>query len=294
MKRLLFTERMAQPKPRVVETLDGTVRAALFQMVQSRIESNWFGLAFPTQCPDGTVNAGTDLDAQKANMAAFHVLWPDEVLHQDTSYISDSQMFDLIEYSYENIARPVPRDYHPFFSHHHYDYDQLGGRQTFAEEINRLFEHNGLAYQLRDGQVERLTTTVLQQVLTQTAFSTGDATLNDLLSTARDKFLNRELHVRREALKKLWDAWERLKSLSDPSDKKRSTQMLLDKTVAEPQLRQRLELEARQITDIGNSFFIRHTEVTRPHIVESAHVDYLFHRMFALLRLILQAHGVQI
>ena len=294
MKRLLFTERMAQPKPRVVETLDGTVRAALFQMVQSRIESNWFGLAFPIQCPDGTVNAGTDLNAQKANMAAFHVVWPDEVLHQDTSHISDSQMFDLIEYSYENIARPVPRDYHPFFSHHHYDYDQPGGRQTFAEEINRLFEHNGLAYQLRDGQVERLTTTVLQQVLTQTAFSTGDATLNDLLSTARDKFLNRELHVRREALEKLWAAWERLKSLSDPSDKKRSTQLLLDKTVAEPQLRQRLELEARQITDIGNSFFIRHTEVTKPHIVESAHVDYLFHRLFALLRLILQAHGVPI
>jgi AbiJ N-terminal domain 4 len=293
MKRLLFTERMTQPKPRVAETLDGNVRAALFQIVQSRIESNWFGSAFPLQCPDGSVNAGTDLNAQKVNMAAFHVVWPDEVMHKDTSHISDSKVFDLIEYSFENIARPMPKDYHSFFSHHHYDYDQPSGRQAFAEEINRLFEHNGLAYQLREGQVERLTTTVLQQVLAQTASNTGDITLNDLLNTARDKFLNRELHVRREALEKLWDAWERLKSLSDPNDKKRSTQLLLDKTVAEPQLRQRIELEAKQVTEIGNSFFIRHTEVTKPHIVESAHVDYLFHRLFSLIRLILQAHGVQ-
>jgi hypothetical protein len=96
MKRLLFTERMAQPKPRVVERLDGNVRAALFQIVQSRIESNWFGSAFPLQCPDGRVNAGTDENAQKVNMAAFHVVWPGDVMHQDTGHISDSQVFDLL------------------------------------------------------------------------------------------------------------------------------------------------------------------------------------------------------
>ena len=62
-------------------------------------------------------------------------------------------------------------------------------------------------------------------------FNTGDQTLNELLQAAREKFLNRDLTVRREALEKLWDAWERLKSLFDPNDKRRSVAMLLDRRV---------------------------------------------------------------
>lgn len=92
-----------------------------------------------------------------------------------------------------------------------------------------------------------------------TGFNTGDLILNELLSTAREKFLNRDLKVRREALEKLWDAWERLKSLSDPADKKKSVKILLDRVTAEPNLRERVEAEARQLTEIGNNFFIRHT-----------------------------------
>ena len=293
MKRL-FSERMSQPKPRVLENLEGNARTTVLQMVQSRISGNGFGLAFPEQCPDNRGNAGTDERALQANMAGFHVVWPSDAIHLDHDEISDAQIFDLIEYSFEHVAKPVPRDYHSFFSHHHYDYDQQSGRQEFATEVNRLFEHNGVAYELRDGQVERMVPTVLQQVLTQQAFKTGDATLDQLLSTARDKFLNRDIAVRREALEKLWDAWERLKSLRDPQDKRRSTQLLLDQAATEPQLRERIELEARQLTDIGNSFFIRHTEVTKPPITESRHVDYLFHRLFSFVRMVLQSHNIPV
>jgi hypothetical protein len=80
MKRL-FSERMSQPKPRVAETCDGTVRAALLHVVQGRISDNAFGLAFPEQCPDGRGNAGTDERALQANMAGFHVVWPSDAMH---------------------------------------------------------------------------------------------------------------------------------------------------------------------------------------------------------------------
>jgi hypothetical protein len=118
----------------------------------------------------------------------------------DEDELSDAQIFDLLEFSFEHVAKPVPRDFHSYFSHQHYDYDQPAGRHELALEVNRLFEHNGLAYELRDGQVERLAPTVLQQVLTHQSFATGDATLDQLLSSARDKFLNRDIAVRREAL----------------------------------------------------------------------------------------------
>lgn len=106
--------------------------------------------------------------------------------------------------------------------------------------------------------------------------------------------MNRELAIRREALEKLWDAWERLKSLSDPNDKKRSTKILLDRGSAEPNLRDRIESEAKQLTEIGNAFLIRHAEVTKTPITESIHVDYLFHRLFSLIRMLIQANGVPI
>jgi hypothetical protein len=52
----------------------------------------------------------------------------------------------------------------------------------------------------------------------------------------REKFINRDLKVRR------------------PADKKTSLKNLLDRVTTEPNLRDHVEIEARQLTDIGNNF----------------------------------------
>ncbi len=292
--RKLFTERMAQPEPRVKEALDGAVQTALLQLVEQKIDDCSFGLAFPAQCPDGTANCGVNTERLKAAMDGFRVIWPRDARTLDDNQPTDPQLFDLLEFAYEHIALPVPGSYHPFFQHHHFGYDQNAGRAHFAAEVNRLFERNGIAYQLHDGQVERLVPTVLQEVLLQPTFNTGDQTLDELLQAAREKFLNRDFTIRREALEKLWDAWERLKSLRDPADKRHSVEMLLDRASAEPNLKSRIDAEARQLTEIGNNFMIRHTEVNKTPITESIHVDYLFHRLFSLIHMLLQAHGVNL
>jgi hypothetical protein len=81
----------------------------------------------------------------------------------------------------------------------------------------------------------------------------------------------------------LWDAWERLKTLDVPANKKNSIAMLLDNLASEPRLREELENEARALTAIGNDFQIRHTEVGKIAIQDDSHVDYLFHRLFSLI-----------
>jgi hypothetical protein len=103
--------------------------------------------------------------------------------------------------------------------------------------------------------------------------------------------VNRSIDVRRESLEKLWDAWERLKTLEPGRDKRESAGRLLNKAAAEPALRARLEQEACELTEIGNKFMIRHTETDKIRITESVHIDYLFHRMFAMIRLLLKASG---
>lgn len=49
--------------------------------------------------------------------------------------------------------------------------------------------------------------------------------------------------------------------------------------------REVLENEAQILTDIANEFMIRHVEVNKTPIVD---VDFLFHRLFAMIRLLLK------
>ncbi len=42
------------------------------------------------------------------------------------------------------------------------------------------------------------------------------------------------------------------------------------------------------LTKIGNTFQIRHSETSQVSLTRDAHVDYLFHRMFALIWMLLQ------
>lgn len=288
MKKKLFTERRDGMKPRVQETLDDVTRAGLLSLIGSRISEEWFGNAFPFACQDGQGNAGCDSKKLRTMMATFGVIWPDGGRDEETD---DGQVFDLIEFSYEYIAEPKEGDFHSYWNHSHYDYDEEAGRATFQQEVNRIFERNGIAYSLEAGEVIRIAPTFLQEALAETVFRTKDAALDEMLEAARHKFLNRELAVRLESLEKLWDAWERLKTVEVGKDKKAKAAALLNRVTAEPTLRQTIEEEAIALTGIGNKFMIRHTETDKVPITSSLHVDYLFHRMFSLLRLLLKSSG---
>ena len=56
-------------------------------------------------------------------------------------------------------------------------------------------------------------------------------------------------------------------------------------------VRESLEAEARTLTEIGNKFMIRHTEVGKIPIASAEPVEYFFHRMFSIIRLILRSTG---
>jgi hypothetical protein len=122
-------------------------------------------------------------------------------------------------------------------------------------------------------------------------FRTGDSTLDTLLDDSRRRFLDPRPTIRRDALEKLWDAWERIKTIESGEDKKQTTKMILDTAASEPTFRELLEVDARELTRIGNKFRIRHSETDKVEIHEAAQVDYLFHRMFAIVMLLLSCRG---
>ena len=295
-----FSDRENGPRARTEQVISPVVWAGLVATVQALINSGAFGLRFPERCPDGQAVCGCDTDALAASVIAEMpgLAWPletmclveDGFLSQREPFAPDTLLIlDFIEFIYASVAKPIPGKHHDFFSHHHLTFDQQSGQEEFRATVNRIFSRNGVAFEmLSTGRIVRVLPPVLGEDLKRTIFRTGDRTLDNMLDECRAKFSDRNPLVRREALERLWDGWERLKSLADPGDKKRSIKIILDATAAEPSLRARLEGEATELNSIGNSHLIRHSEVNQVPVIDVDQVDYLFHRLFAMIQLILR------
>ena len=156
------------------------------------------------------------------------------------------QILDLIQFCNSYVAKPISGTYHSFFQHHHLTFDTDAGQSEFRNKINKIFQRNGIAYEIKnDGKIIRLAPTVLSETLHNAYFSTSDNILNEMLSDARSKFLNPDIKKRKESLERLWDAWERIKTVIDPTDKRKSIDLLLNKSAGERKFRELLELEAK-------------------------------------------------
>lgn len=295
-----FSERQNGPRARIEQVISPTVWAGLVATVQALINSGAFGLRFPERCLDGQATCGGDTVALAASVSAEMpgLAWPLETFSIDgQGYFAERQPFapdtllvlDFLEFVHASVAAPISGKYHDYFNHYHLTFDREAGQENFRVTVNRIFARNGVAFEmLPNGRIERMLPLVLGEQLKRSHFNTGDRTLDNMLDECRAKFSDRNPLMRREALERLWDAWERLKSLADPSDKKRSVKIILDAVTSVPSLRQRLETEATELNSIGNSHLIRHSEISQVPVIDVDQVDYLFHRLFAIIQLVLR------
>lgn len=116
--------------------------------------------------------------------------------------------------------------------------------------------------------------------------TSGDATIDDLVRQAIGLFRTPNINSRKVAVEKLWDAWERLKTFPDPNPAQ-GNKILLDAAANEPNFRVVLEQDAKQLLDAGNNFHIRHFKTGTTEIARIEQYDYLFHRLLALMNLLL-------
>ena len=301
---LYFSETETPESPRETEEIGATVWRGLLSLIRSRVTDGAFGAKYPEICEDGTFVSGANMgmleDAMRAEIPELAVI-PDrdrqglgqstlDELGRPDNQPSTLTVLDLIEFCWKNVGKPRTIEHHSFFRHSHLVFDEEAGRQEFRDQVETIFRRNGVAYELtEEGRIERLVSPVFQSILVQTEASTSDVELNRLLDTANRKFLNPHPQTRREALEALWDAWERLKTLDGLGDKKSQAKAMLDRATgtSSPKFRDALEREAMDLTLIGNSLRIRHSETSQEILATSEHVDYLFYRLFSLIQLIL-------
>ena len=286
-----YTDREYGARPAISETVDARVWGALHALIEMRIGNGAFGFRFAEQCPDGNGPCGCDRQAF-AQFLEAEVPWINWPLRRD-ELPETPVVLDLLEFCAKAVGEPIPGSYHSYYGHHHMEWDRAAGLASFVAAVNLLFQRNGIAFKFdADGHAQRILPQPVALALGWQMFETGEAELDRLLEYARSHFLSPQLDDRRDATEKLWDAFERMKTLEPGLDKRVQADALLDR-VAVPGTRMRdaLAEEAKALTSIGNSLRIRHSEVTQEMIYRSEQLDWLFVRMFSFVRLLLLASG---
>jgi hypothetical protein len=284
-----FSDRERGPKSRSVDVIDIRVWGGLFELITTRIDNGAFGFRFPEECSDGFAFIGCNARTfERALLAEIpDIEWP---LRADD--VPDVVVImDLLEFCAAAVGHPIRGQYHSYGRHFHLTWDRDEGLTQFVDDVNRIFARNGLAYELTsEGKARRILSAELAQALSASRPSSGDAETDRLIDAARKLVISVKPDDRQDALEKLWDAFERLKTLGPGSNKKEQADRLLDR-LARPgsQLRTKLGEEAHALTAIGNALRIRHSEKTQETLETDAQRDYLFHRMFAFINLALTA-----
>jgi hypothetical protein len=230
-----FSDRELGPRPRTEQEISVTVWRALRLLMDRHIEDGSFGFGFPEMCRDGQgpcgCNARDFWTAAEAEIPGVDALRDSRSGHGlDETAPSVLLILDLLEFCARHVARPIIGTFHSYYGHNHLDFDREAGLAEFVAGVNRLFARNGIAYELGStGRVRRIAPPVLDEALFHTAFSTGDTDTDNLLESARRRFLHQDPIERGVGLEHLWDAFERVKTLGPGKDKKASVKALLDR-----------------------------------------------------------------
>lgn len=149
----------------------------------------------------------------------------------------------------------------------------------FASQINALFNLHGVSYRLEQGQFHSILNVGIDKSTVSTISEKG---LKELVLEADQYYQNGNLKI---AVEKLWDAFERLKTYYAPAlDKKGSANKIIgDMSGSDPNFQTMYQAEFKALTDIGNSFRIRHHETTKIDITDTRQYDYFYKRCLALI-----------
>jgi hypothetical protein len=118
------------------------------------------------------------------------------------------------------------------------------------------------------------------ELLFDNIIETRDKRLNILITTAKNFYIDNK---KQEALEKVWDAYERLKTYLDEDKRKGSEQLII--LMADEIKKAIFDDEFSILTKIGNEYMIRHSETDKIPLDKDNNKDYLFFRMLSLLNL---------
>lgn len=174
-----------------------------------------------------------------------------------------------------------------------YQYDELssGEKGAFQSAINAVFQKDNVSFRLSDrGLVELVSDQeVLSPEIMASLESVSEPGLKDLLNEAIEKHMQPSLQAHHDAVEKIWDALERLKTYYTDLDKKASASKIVnDMANGDKSFIDLFNAEFEALTKIGNNYRIRHHETNKIDIIDPRYYDYFFNRCLSLIALAIQ------
>ena len=199
---------------------------------------------YPVECPDGNGCCGLDFKKFSGDMEfeiptlfrregridkpqSIQFPFDDEPIDDEFDQYA---LIDLIEFVAQNIRDITQKRYHDFFRHNDLFF---GGTneiaEKFIEEINNTFQKAGLLYQLTTNlEVERIEeTAILSEKIEKDIQAIKEPGLRELLIVAVQKHKSPYPDDQKDAVEKIWDAFERLKTYYIDKKKNESADQII-------------------------------------------------------------------
>lgn len=296
----LYTERHGMRSPiERTSTITVEMYALLFDCCVKYFDN--LAWKFPEECPDGQGCCGLDSQQfgthMKFDIPTLFRNDNDFIAKPQKSYYGDNDeydqyaLLDLIEYIGHNCKDIAINGFHGFFGHNHIRFlDTDDVAEIYRNEINDIFQKTGLLFALtEDIIVERvIENAILTPEIESTVAGIEEPGTKELLAEAIALYRQPNPTFRNDAVEKLWDALERLKTyyVTDSIDKKVSvTKIVRDMSGGQAVFEQLFEAEFSALTKIGNDYRIRHHETNKIDIQDICHYDYFFNRCLSLIAL---------
>lgn len=301
-----YTERHGMRRP-VAKTYDISIEK--YALLLHCCEKYYNNLAwkYPEQCPDGHGCCGIDFEQLRLDLQyEIPTLYRDyseniavPTVHHNVFDSDDEEseydqyaLLDLIEFFAENVRDVVVGSFHSYFGHYHLTcQNSRNVCAQFRDEINSIFQKTGLLYELNTNlQVDRIVeNSPLTPAVESAIAAVKEAGARELLQEAI--LLHRSPYPAdiRDAVEKLWDAYERLKTYYTTMNKAKSAEKIVnDMAAGQAPYVTLFDTEFRALTKIGNDYRIRHHETDKVEITDVRYYDYFFNRCLSLIALAIQ------
>lgn len=220
----------------------------------------YFDEAFGSYCVDG--NYSGYLNKSLDDSLKFVVgkkVWRFE---DNWEKISEDNFFDIVEFLYTHISKPVSGEYHSYgdCGYHYQTFDKAAGRQEFCDEINSLIsDYKDGFFLASNGEIQQLVSQALQRIIGKNTPTSEKESIENKIRLAEEKFLRQKssLEDRREAIRTLADVLEFIR----------------------PQIKKVLISEdEKDLFNIVNNFGIRHhNQIQKTNYDQVVWLSWMFH-----------------
>lgn len=215
MDRPYYSQRAGRLPAGGAFSLDDLKRLFLSQF-EGLQDEGYFQKAFGFECVDsgftpGTL--GTDIQAEFLLSLRKPHLWP---IRDTIGTWTEDDVFDVIEFLYDNIAKPTERRYHDYSNcgWHCHKFDLEAGRDEYRQKLNRVLRAYSTGFKLSSsGEILTTIDSGLEPLLEAPIPSSDSENVVARIEAAKRKFRRHRptLDERRDAIRDLADVLEFLR-----------------------------------------------------------------------------------